>query len=103
VAVIQRAAQGTPARPAQGNTPAIAAVQGDWKAAAFILERKWPQNWGRRFNLEHTGKDGGPIQQQHSYETADAFPNLSSDQQLQLYDLLTLAEVGAVGGPDDGA
>lgn len=107
VAVIQRAAQGTPARaavPARAGQPgsaAVAAVLGDWKAAAFILERKWPGSWGRKFNLEHTGKGGAPIQHEHSQ--VQDFSGLSSDQQIALFELLDAAEKGAVGGPQDGA
>lgn len=32
-----------------------------WQAAAWRLERKFPQKWGRKDRLEHTGKDGEPI------------------------------------------
>ena len=42
------------------------AAKQDWKAAAWKLERKFPEKWGRKerldANLTHTGKDGGPIQ-----------------------------------------
>ena len=31
----------------------------DWRAAAFILERRFPDDYGRR--TEVTGKDGGPV------------------------------------------
>lgn len=103
VAIVMSAGRGQQARPARGTTPAIAAVQGDWKAAAFMLERKWPEAWGRRFNLEHSGKGGAPIQHQHEHVNVQDFSHLTSDQQIQLYDLLTMAENGAVGGAKDGA
>lgn len=32
-----------------------------WQAAAWKLERKNPQKWGRRERLEHTGIDEKPI------------------------------------------
>ena len=32
-----------------------------WQAAAWMLERKFPDRWGRREKVELTGKDGGPI------------------------------------------
>jgi len=33
----------------------------EWTANAWHLERKHPERWGRRERVEHTGKDGGPI------------------------------------------
>jgi len=33
-----------------------------WQASAWRLERKFPKRWGRKDRLEHTGKDGEPIQ-----------------------------------------
>ena len=31
----------------------------DWRAAAFMLERRFPEDYGKRTEL--TGKDGGPV------------------------------------------
>jgi hypothetical protein len=39
-----------------------AAKAGDWKAAAYLLENRGPRRWSRTTRLEHTGKDGGPIE-----------------------------------------
>lgn len=38
------------------------AAVSQWQAAAWRLERKFPSRWGRRASVEHTGKDGGPIE-----------------------------------------
>lgn len=44
----------------------IAERDNKWQALAFMLERKWPNKWGKKEKVEaavqHTGKDGGPIQ-----------------------------------------
>ena len=37
------------------------ASQSQWQAAAWILERRWPQRWGRVERHEQTGEGGGPI------------------------------------------
>ena len=31
----------------------------DWRAAAFLLERRFPDDYGKRSEI--TGKDGGPV------------------------------------------
>lgn len=36
----------------------------NWTAAAWWLERRFPDRWGRRDRLEHTGAGGGPIEVQ---------------------------------------
>ena len=33
-----------------------------WQANAWLLERQYPDRWGRRERHEHTGRDGGPIE-----------------------------------------
>lgn len=47
-----------------------AAQSGEWTAAAWRLERKFPNKWGRqsKVQLEHTGMDGGPIEIQSMTE-----------------------------------
>lgn len=47
-----------------------AAQEGEWTAAAWRLERKFPNKWGRqsKVQLEHTGMDGGPIEIQSMTE-----------------------------------
>ncbi len=48
------------------------AAKDNWTAAAWRLERKHPERWGRRDRTEVTGKDGGPI------EIADARERLAA-------------------------
>lgn len=40
------------------------AARDQWQAAAWRLERKFPERWGRRERqtLEHVGPGGGPVQ-----------------------------------------
>lgn len=40
---------------------AKAGNEGDWRASAHILARRWPDRWADRAKLEVTGQDGGPI------------------------------------------
>lgn len=39
-----------------------AAKDGQWQAAAWKLERRHPDKWGKRERHELTGADGGPIE-----------------------------------------
>jgi hypothetical protein len=41
-----------------------AAINGQWQASAWLLERRYPEHFGRkdRLQAEVTGKDGGPVQ-----------------------------------------
>lgn len=48
-----------------------AAADGDWKAAAFYLERTDPQSWGRSTRHEHSGPAGGPIKTEQVPDYAD--------------------------------
>jgi transposase len=38
-----------------------AAANGSWQAAAWKLERRYPQRWGRVVRTEVTGADGGAV------------------------------------------
>lgn len=53
-----------------------AATDGNWQAAAWKLERRYPREYGRQVH-EHTGKDGGAIEQ---HTTIDL--SRMSDEQL---------------------
>lgn len=44
-----------------------------WQASAWFLERKYPQEYGRFTRLEHTGKEGGPIQTEEKADRLAAF------------------------------
>ncbi len=48
-----------------------AAQSGQWQAAAWRLERKFPEKWGRqaRLQVEHSGPEGGPIEVKDSRES----------------------------------
>lgn len=43
----------------------------DWRADAWWLERRFPEEWGISQKLIHTGKDGGPIQSEDLTETPE--------------------------------
>lgn len=62
-----------------------AASDGEWTAAAWKLERRYPHDYGRRA-VEVSGKDGGPIRTE----------NLSA---LTVADLLSLVEAARAGTP----
>lgn len=47
-----------------------AAIDGQWTAAAWFLERKFHDQWARRDRSEVTGKDGAAIQLEHGITPA---------------------------------
>jgi hypothetical protein len=53
------------------NTITAAANDGQWTAAAWRLERKFPKRWGRKA-IEVTGADGGPIQHEVEHKTEES-------------------------------
>lgn len=50
---------------AEAEARSVALIQkaapDDWRAAAWWLERAFPDRWGPRQKLEHSGPEGGPI------------------------------------------
>lgn len=59
----------------------IAGENKQWQGIAWMLERKYPDKWGRKdriaANIEHTGKNGGPIQTEQTINLSNL-----SDQEL---------------------
>lgn len=61
-----------------------AAQMGVWQAAAWHLERKFPERWGRRESVEHTGPGGGPL------TTKDLTKHMTSgEKRARMAELLT--------------
>lgn len=68
-----------------------AASEGEWQAAAWKLERRYPRQYGRNVTqMELTGKDGGPIA-------------VTEARDLLAARLTALAEPGRAGAPDRAA
>lgn len=53
-----RDAAGGEAEEGEGGAPRGRA---QWQAGAWILERRWPEMYGKREKVEHSGPGGGPI------------------------------------------
>lgn len=74
LALIQRAAQGQPWRTSKTvtktdkegstvtETVVTEGVTTHWQAAAWLLERRYPQVYAQIRRTEHTGEGGGPIE-----------------------------------------
>lgn len=78
---------------AEGETRLLARVikagEEDWRAAAWILERRHPENYARMERREITGRDGGPVQMEISswvdlvrQATRDGAPDAERDARL---------------------
>lgn len=61
---------------ADWGTIGKAARDGAWQAAAWRLERKFPDKYGRKDRHEITGAEGGPIE----LAPSGALPELTSEQ-----------------------
>lgn len=68
------------------NVSAAASVS--WQAAAWRLERKFPDRWGRRDVIQHTGPEGGAIQIETRTNIMD---KLNSNEQVR-QEFLALAQ-----------
>lgn len=79
------------------------AAKTDWKAAAWKLERKNWQRWGRKdkidANLQHTGKDGGPIETEMKLD----FSKLSDEELAILDNLLSKSTASESDGRSQDA
>lgn len=56
-----------------------AANDGNWQAAAWMLERRDPQNYGRTMRTQVTGADGGPVQMAAQVVVVPALAATSND------------------------
>lgn len=69
------------------------AARKNWQAAAWFLERRYPEDYGRKLQAEITGKGGGPIQQAVQTDQLQA-RDLSTPTLRELRDALTRAGNG---------
>lgn len=69
IAEIKKAAAGRKA----DTTKGLEAKEGIWQASAWLLERRYPQKWGKKEQVkqEITGPDGGPIKIKTAQDLTD--------------------------------
>lgn len=72
-----------------------ASVQGDWRASAWILERRYPAIYGKNV-LEHVGKDGGPIE--IDVAARKLAEQIAAEEGVSVDDVLAEAELILKGG-----
>lgn len=81
------------------------AAKDQWQAAAWRLERKFPDRWGRKDRVEHTGRDGQPIQieaRNRVFELAATDPR-AREALLALSESLDRMSVISTGGDGENA
>lgn len=78
------------------------AAEENWQAAAWRLERKFPERWGRKDkqSIELTGKDGNPIEMV-SIEKLD-LSNLTDEELMLLERIINRQQAGFNGGNPEG-
>ena len=85
----------------------MAAMKGIWQAAAWRLERKHPDRWGRRDKIEHLGAGGGPVQTQDvtrltTGERRARLAALTATAKARAASLAALAATAETEAADDG-
>lgn len=70
------------------------AMPDSWQAAAWLLERRYPDEFGRRQRLEHTGAGGGAVEFRPAESLGDPRAIDAAERLLEL--------VAGDGGPGDG-
>ena len=75
-----------------------AGKRGDWRAAAFILERRWQMEYGRELKHKHANHDGtGPVEVQ---TTTDVTVSMTPQQ---IADEIAAARAELAALDDEGA
>jgi transposase len=72
---VEQASAGAEVRAAKMITEAAGT---DWRAALAFLERRDPENWGKRLAVEHTGTN------ESAERTFDQLLDLATDEELEL-------------------
>ena len=71
------------------GTAGRTATDGDWRALAWMLERRFPALFGKITRHEVTGKNGQPIQLEHAIVLdPGALDRLSLERKIQLAEIL---------------
>lgn len=85
-----RVAEGYELKKESRDGGSVYSTEIDWRAGAWLLERKFPERYGNRQRVEHTGADGGPIRS----TAAPDLSKLSVDELRALQHLTQKAQRG---------